>query len=174
MPTQRKIDTVKELLEKAQKAKSLIFTDYRGLTVAQTQDLKKKLKVEKGEFVVTKNTLLLRSLNEAGLPTPESGVLEGPTATLFAYDDEVSPLKVLVNFAKTAGLPVIKAGIVEKMNLTKDKVEEFSKLPGKDMLRAMVVRTLAAPIYGLVYALQGNLNKLVYTIEAIKNKKSIN
>lgn len=172
MATQKKIDTVKELKDKVAKAKSLVFSDYRGLTVAQTQELKKKLKTEKGELVVTKNTLMLRSLSEAGLPLPESKLLEGPTATLFAYEDEAAPLKALVAFAKTAGLPSIKAGIVEKMIMTKEMVEQFSKLPGKDVLRAKVVGTLNAPVYGLVTVLQGNINKLVYTLDAIRNSKN--
>lgn len=169
MANQKKIDIVKELKEKAERAKSLIFTDYKGLTVIQTQALKKALKKENGEFVVAKNTLLLRSLNEAGYPEVDAKIFEGPTAALFSYDDEISPLKALVAFAKNAGLPTIKAGIVEKIILAKEKIEELAKLPGKKILQAQVVGTLASPLYGLVTVLQGNIRKLVYTLQAIKN-----
>ena len=170
---QRKIDTVKNFTEKVKKSKSIIFSDYRGLTVIQMQDLKRQLKKENGEYVVTKNTLLKRSLTEANLPLLEDSILEGPTATLFSYEDEISPLKILVAFAKNSGFVKIKAGFLDKIILTKEKLEELSSLPSRIVLLAKVVGTISAPTYGLVNVLQGNLRKLVYAIEAIKNSAKL-
>lgn len=174
MANQKKIDIVKELKTKLEKAKSLVFSDYRGLTVAQIQDLKKRIKKEKGEYVVTKNTLMIKALEQARLPTPEIAQLEGPSATLFSYEDEIGPLKALVAFAKTAGLPILKLGILEKAILTKEEVENLSLLPPKNILYAQVVGALSAPAYGLVNVLQGNIRKLVYVIDSIKNKQQAN
>lgn len=171
MPNQKKIDIVSELKTKLEKTKSLVFSDYRGLTVAQIQDLKKKVKKEKGEYVVAKNTLMLKALEQAGLPTPDISLLEGPTATLFSYEDEIGPLKAMVTFAKTSGIPILKLGILDKSILSKTEVESLSKLPSKNVLYAQVVGALTAPSYGLVNVLQGNIRKLVYVIDSIKNRQ---
>jgi len=168
----KKIEAVKKFTEKIKKSKSIIFSDYRGLTVLQIQDLKKQVKKEKGEIVVTKNTLLKRSLADSNFPLPEDSVLEGPTATLFSYEDEISPLKILVSFAKLSGIIKIKAGLFNNVYLSKEKLEELSALPPKNILLAKLIGTIAAPTYGLVNVLQGNIRKLVYTIDAIKNKNS--
>jgi len=173
MPTQKKLDIVTELKTKLARAKSLVFSDYRGLTVAQIQDLKRKVKKEKGEYVVTKNTLMLKALTQAGLPTPEVKELEGPSATLFAYEDEIAPLKTLMAFIKTTGLPTLKIGILEKMIITKEQVESFAKLPAKNVLYAQVVGALSSPTYGLVNVLQGNIRKFIYVIDAVKNKQQV-
>jgi len=172
MPTQKKLDIVDELKTKLVRAKSLVFSDYRGLTVAQIQDLKKKVKKEKGEYVVTKNTLLIKAMEQLKMTTPDIKDLEGPTAALFSYEDEAAPLKTLMVFAKIAGLPILKLGILEKDILTREQVENFAKLPGRNMLYAQVIGALSSPTYGLVNVLQGNIRKLVYTINAIKNNKS--
>lgn len=172
MATQKKIDIVKEINEKLSKAKSLVFADYRGLTVHQIQDLKKLIKKEKGELVVTKNTLLKRALSETGFPSLDDTILEGPTATLFSYEDEIAPLKALATFAKASGIPQLKAGILEKVILGKERLEELALLPPKNVLIAKLIGTIASPTYGLVTVLSGNMRKLVYALEAIKNSKS--
>ena len=166
----KKIETVKKLKEKLEKSKSVVFSDYIGLTVSQIQDLKKRVKKENGEFVVTKNTLLRRSISEVGLPLPDDIILEGPTATLFSYQDEIAPLRTLAKFAKLSGIPKLKAGIFEKVVLTKERLEELSLLPPKNILIRKLIGTIAFPTCGLVNVLQGNIRKLVYALSAIKDK----
>ena len=173
MANQKKIDLVNELKTKLEKAKSLVFSDYRGLTVAQIQDLKRKVKKEKGEYVVTKNTLIIKALEQLKMTVPDIKDLKGPSATLFSYEDEVTPFKALVTFAKTAGLPVLKLGILENAILNKEQITSLAKLPSRIVLYAQVVGALSSPTYGLVNVLQGNIRKLVYTLDAVKSKKTI-
>ena len=93
---QQKEETVAKLVEKLGKAKAIVFADYKGLSMKQLSDLRNSLSDVNGEFNITKNTLLKRAMPEANL--------EGPTATLFAYDDEISPIKILVKAFKDATL----------------------------------------------------------------------
>src|SRR3990167_11224473 len=96
MATTKKIETVKAIFDKLSKANSVVLTNYQGLTHKQLEDLRKLLKTKNAEFVITKNTLLLRALGEfLHLDKPDLD-LSSQTATMFSYEDEVEPLKLLI------------------------------------------------------------------------------
>ncbi len=160
---QQKEETVQKISEKFSRAKSVVFADYKGLTMKQLSDLRSKLADVQGEFTVTKNTLLK-------LAFPASD-LEGPTATLFAYDDEVSPIKLLVKALKDAGLGKIKAGFLGQDMLDEGRILQLATLPTKDELRAQTVGILVAPLQGMVSVLQGNLRNFVYALSEIQKQK---
>lgn len=162
----QKEETVLKLSEKLEKAKSVVFTDYRGLTMAQLTDLRNKLQEVSGEFSITKNTLIQRAL-PSNLQPPSS-TLEGPTATLFAYDDEISPIKLLVKALKDAGVGKVKAGFLGDDVLDENRVNQLAALPTKDELRAKTVGILVAPLSGMVSVLNGNLRNLVYALDQIR------
>lgn len=169
MPAQKKIEKVADLSDKLNRSKSVVLTDYRGLTVSQLDDLRKKVEAAGAEFEVTKNTLLSRSLGEKEVPAE---ALEGPTATLFAYQDEVAPLKALSDFIKANSLPVIKVGFLGKELLDAVRVSELAKLPSREVLLGKLVGSLKGSQYGLVNALSGNMRKLVYALGSVAKSKS--
>jgi large subunit ribosomal protein L10 len=170
MATQKKIDLVAELTDKIGKSKSIIFTEYSGLKHKQLEELRKSLKKSGGEFVVTKNKLMERALTDrASLVKNE---LKSSTASLFAYEDEVGPLKILIKFFKTANIGKTKGGLLGTNVLSDKDVTRLALLPTKDVLLGRLVGQLNAPIQGLHYALSWNLNKLVWALNAVKNKKS--
>src|SRR5690606_15890193 len=111
MPTKQKIATVEHLTQQMQEAKAVVFTDYRGLTVNQIQILRQELGKHNASLEVTKNSLMNLAAKNAD-KTVDDAVLHGPTATLFAFGDEVAPLKALVDFAKEQNLPTVKAGLL--------------------------------------------------------------
>lgn len=167
MPTAKKVETVTKLTEALKDAKSIVFTDYRGLTHKQLEDFRRTLKKVGGMFVIAKNTLLTRAF---GSTTVE---LSGPTGTLIATQDEVAPLKELSKLIKTAQLPVIKFGFLGTTRIDKDAVLRLASLPTKDVLIGQFVGGLIAPVYALHNALTWNLRKLVYALSAVKEKKGI-
>lgn len=165
----QKEEIVKNLAEKLSRAKSLVFTDYRGLTMAQLTDLRNKLREVSGEFSITKNTLI-----QLALPSnlqPPTSTLEGPVATLFAYDDEISPIKILVKALKDAGMGKVKAGFLGEDLLDENRVNQLASLPTKDELRVKTVGILVAPLQGIVSVLNGNLRNLVYALDQIRISK---
>lgn len=170
MPTQKKIDTVKSLTDKLSRAKSLILADYQGFTHKELENLRKKLKKLGAEFVVTKNTLLKRILGESK-KTVDQTSLDGATATLFSYADEISPITELVNFFKTSAKGKIKSGFLGEAPLTAKDAEKLANLPSRNTLLAQLVGQLQAPLYGFHNALSWNLRQLVWTLNAVKNKK---
>ncbi|MBI5619407.1 50S ribosomal protein L10 [Candidatus Gottesmanbacteria bacterium] len=179
MATQKKIDTVKELTDKFSRAKALFLADYRGLKHKQLEELRKLLKKTEGEFVVTKNRLLLKALGQKRSHLVKeqqgetfTGFLTGTTATLFSFADEVAPLKELLKFFKTAGVGKPKAGLLGATLLTESEVARLSTIPGRQQLLAQIVGQLNAPIQGLHYALSWNINRLVWGLQAVREKKT--
>jgi large subunit ribosomal protein L10 len=169
MATQKKIDTVTSLTEKISRAKAIVLTDYRGLKHKQFEEIRKLLKKTDADLVVAKNRLVIRALGDKvkGLET----FLQEPTAVLFAYADEVAPLKELLKYFKAAGAGIAKAGLLGTQVLSDTEVTRLGSLPTRNILLAMLVRQLQAPISGLHYALQWNINKLAWALNAVKSKK---
>lgn len=169
MATQKKIDTVTGLTDKISRAKAIFFADYRGLKHKQLQDLRKSLKKTQSEFVVTKNRLLKRALGDKVKEFETE--LQDTTATIFAYADEVAPLRDLLKFFKVAGFGKTKAGLLGMQVLSDKEVTRLASLPTRDVLLGKLVSQLNHPIQGLHYALSWNINKIVWALEAVKNKK---
>ena len=136
---------VKEIEEKAQACKSLTIAEYRGLTVAQIQTLRRALREEKTEMCVYKNSLVERAVKELGYEGLDE-FLTGPNALFFSEDISNGP-KVLAKYARKFGDALtIKGGYVEGRALDKAGVIEISKLPGKEGLVSMFLSCLQAPI----------------------------
>lgn len=162
---------LKDLTERVSKSKSLVFTDYKGMTMSQMQTLRISLQDLSAQFSITKNNLLKIALKENGFKVDDDAVFEGPIATLFAYGDEIAPIKALTKALKDAGIGKTKAGFLATEFLTDAKVKQLAELPSKDELRAKVVGSLGAPLYGIVGVLQANLRNLVYALEQIRKQK---
>ncbi len=166
----QKEETVLKLTEKLSRAKSVVFADYKGLTMSQLSDLRSKLSESGAEFSITKNTLVSRSLPSSSDQVP-AAIFEGPTATLMAYDDEITPIKMLVKALKDAGIGKVKAGLLGDEYLDEYRVISLSQLPSKDELRGKTVGVLVAPLQGILSVLQGNLRNLVYALSEIQKSK---
>lgn len=169
MPASVKLEKVTDLKDKLARSKTVVLTDYRGLTVSQLDDLRKRIEAVGAEFEITKNTLLARSLEGKDVPAE---ALVGPTATLFSYQDEVSPLKALADFIKINNLPTVKVGFLGSSPISAAQVADLAKLPSRDVLVAKLVGMLKVNQYGLVNVLSGNMRKLVYALDAVAKSKS--
>lgn len=167
---QQKEEAVTKLQEKLGKAKSVVFADYKGLTMSELSVLRDKLRDQSAEFNITKNTLLDLALKTSPFPLPPFP-FQNPTGTLFAYDDEISPIKILVKTFKDLAKGKVKTGFLGTQSLDEAKVIQLSNLPTKDELRAKTVRVLAAPLQGIIGVLNGNLRNLVYALNQIKLQK---
>ncbi len=162
---------VTDLTERVSKAKSMVFTDYQGMTMSQMQTLRLSLQDLSAQFSVTKNNLLKIALKENGFKVDDSAVFSGSVATLFAYGDEIAPIKALTKALKDAGIGKTKAGFLAQEFLADAQVNKLAQLPSKDELRAKVVGALGSPLYGIVGVLQANLRNLVYALDQIRKQK---
>ena len=140
-----KQEVVKEIVSKAQASSGIIVAEYRGLTVAQTQELRRALAAEKASMNVYKNSLVERASDELGYADLKT-LLEGPNAIFFS-EDVSSGAKVLEKYAKRYGDSLnIKGGIFEGQFADKAKVLEVAKLPNKEGMLSMLLSCLQAPV----------------------------
>lgn len=181
MPSQKNKDAVKILKEKLGRASSLFFTDYRGLTHRQLEQLRKALKKVQAEYIVAKNTLLKIALKEEKIEGIDNDMvtklaqhLEEPTATLLTYGDEISAFKELDTFINTAQIPRIKIGFFSGKIATEQDFKRIALLPTREVLLATLVARLKSPLFGLHNAIRWNLAQLVYTVDAVAKKKNTN
>lgn len=169
--TPKKEATIVELTDKVSRAKSIVFAQFAGIKHKQLEELRRTLRKSNSEFVVTKNRLLKKALGDkASIVESE---LEQQNASLFAYGDEVAPLKDMLKFFKTVGLGKTKGGLLGMTHLNDAEVTKLSTLPQKNVLLGTLVRQLNGPIQGLHRALQWNMNSLVWVLDAVKNKKTV-
>lgn len=164
---QKKVEALKEDIAKSS---LVLVADYQGFSVKEITDLRKKLRKEKSEFKVVKNTLIERAVSESEYAELKDH-LKGATALLLSYADPISPLKVLVKFINDGEKGKIRVGAIDKKVFNEKDLAEISKLPPREVLLGKVVGGLQSPIYGLVNVLSGPLRKLVYALSAIKDKK---
>jgi len=165
---EKKQELVAKLKEKLANCQAVFFADYRGLSVSQISELREKLKEVDAQILVAKNTLIKRALQETShLPSMTATFeLEGPTAAIFAQDDQVAPTKIIAQFAKIHGSPSLKSGFLGKDHLNGQEVEILALLPPRDILLSQTVGQVSAPLYGLVYTLQANLQNLIYILKS--------
>lgn len=167
MPSQRNINQLAGLKDKFGRAKSVVFADYAGLSVVQQTELRSRVAGAGGEFTVAKNNLLKLALAQIRPPTSDfQPPLVGPTAVLFSYQDEVMPLKMMVEFARGAEKPTVKGGFLGNQELAAEEVLELACLPGKEELMVQLLGRMQGPMYGLRNMLEGNIMKLVLILKA--------
>jgi large subunit ribosomal protein L10 len=170
MPTQQKVEQVELLTEKLRRAKAAVLTDYRGLTVAQLQDLRGRLRGADVEYRVVKNTLARRAAAEAGHEEFQVS-FAGPVAVALSYGDLGSPVRLLQEYVRQTRLRVdIVGGLVEGRVLGPEQVRQLADLPPRETLIAQLMGTIQSPIVTLATALNSPLGQLASALESYKNK----
>jgi large subunit ribosomal protein L10 len=169
MPTPRKVEAVEEIAEKLKRTTGLVITDYRGLTVAQLQDLRRRLDAAEVDYLVVKNTLARRAAAESGLEAL-AAELVGPVGLAIGYADSVLTAKVVNDFIKQTRLLAIKGGLLGKVVLDADTVKTLAELPSRDALLGQLAGTLNHSVAQLAGAMQGAINKLASGLEAYRQK----
>lgn len=170
MKIDQKIAIADELHKKFAKAKVVIVTDYKGMDVASTNDLRRKLRASGVEYQVAKNSLLARASRETMVETIK-GQFKGPNAIALSYDDPVAPAKVLTDFMKGNNKLEIKVGVLDGKLLSFDDIKALSALPSREALLSQVLSVMNAVPTSFVRVLSGVPVKFLNLLQAIKDKK---
>jgi len=147
-----KKELVQGMVEEFKSAKSLIFVDYKGITVAEDTVLRKEFRAENVKYKVYKNRLMVRALEEIGITDFDRTMFEGTTAVAFA-DDEIAPARIFCSNAEKLKKMSVKFGIVNGEVMDKTKVEALAKIPAKPVLISMLLYALNGPTSALARAL---------------------
>ncbi len=168
---QQKEEIVKTLTDKLGKTKSVIFTNFEGLSVDKANELRAQLREQGIDYTVAKRTLLALALKQADMGAIDISRLEGGLGTAFGYGDEVLPAKILYTFAKKHEAVKLIGGIYQGKFIDAEEVTALAQLPGKEELQAKLVWLINYPVSGLVNVLAGSMRNLVYALNAIKESK---
>ncbi len=161
----QKQETIKELKQSLEKAKSVVFANIQGLKAKDLVILRRNIKQAKGVFKVAKKTLIDLAFGKDKTQVKD---MQGEIAVAFSNEDEISPLKAIYNFAKENESLKILAGIFNNAFSDKDQVLALAQLPSKQELLAKLVGSLSAPMTGFNNVLQGNIKGLIYLLNKIK------
>jgi large subunit ribosomal protein L10 len=167
----QKKEVVNELSVKIKAAKSIVFADYRGLTVEQDTELRNALRKAGVDYKVVKNTMTRFAAKENGLEDLDS-YFNGPTAMATSDSDFVAPAKVLAEYAKKYDKLKLKVGVVEGKIIDVAGIKSLAELPSREVLIARVLAGFNAPITGFVNVLNGNLRGLAVVLNAIAEQKA--
>ncbi len=177
MNKQDKEQSVLEIKEKLDKASSIYLTDFSGLTVAETNQLRDEFFNANVEYKVLKNTLVKKALQQSegrfGAQSDKvNEFLKGPTGIIFAFDDPVSPAKIIKKFFDKGEKPKLKLALVEDVAYESKQLNQLASLPSKPEIVSSIIGSLHAPISGIVGAINAVIRDLASVIEESAKKQA--
>ena len=148
---------VAELSAKIKGANALYYTDFTGLNVKRITDLRRKLRRAGVEYVVIKNSLAIRAVNECGLVGQP---IKGPTGVVVAKD-AIAAAKVLADFAKANDQkPTVKGGVYEGAVVDQALVSKLATMPTRDEALSMFAGYLNSLMMSFALALEARKTQL--------------
>ena len=168
MKKAEKEQLVTDLRDKLKIAQSLYYTDFTGLNVKRMTELRRRLKRAGVDYVVIKNTLALRAVNESGLVGEK---LKGPTG-LVVGKDPVAAARVLTEFAKEfEDRPSMKGGLLQGKAINNAQVKRMASLPSREQMLADLAASMQSPMAAFVGALNGPLYMFAGALDALKSQR---
>ena len=159
---------VVELREKMEGASALYYTDFTGLNVKGMTELRRRFSRAGVDYVVIKNTLALRAVNESGLAGSR---LRGPTGIVIGKDP-VAAAKVLTDFAKeNEQRPTVKGGLLDGKAIEPAQVSQLAALPSREQLLAELGAGMMSPMAAFAGALNGLLYMFAGALDALKTQR---
>ncbi len=167
-----KEQAIASLQEKFSRAQGMFFTDFTGITVEKITELRRDFRKAGIEYIVVKNTLAKKALEQVSGYDSVYPVLKGATAIAFAYDDAAAPAKILQKFKEKNEKLVSKLCVLEGQVYDGAKLSDLAKIPSRAEVVASILGSLDSPVSGVVGTLGAVMRDLVGTIEAIEKKKA--
>ncbi len=171
-PAAAKVELVAELRELVGQTKAAILTDYRGLSVAELTDLRKKLRAADAEYRVVKNTLFKLAAGDS-MPVDQMGEhLDRPDGHWLRQRRPRRGRQSPAGLTPATTRPCrVKAGVMDGRVLDTAQVEALSKTPPREVLISQMLGSLQSPIAGFVGTLNGIISNFVFTLQAIADKQ---
>ena len=136
---------IDEIKDKFERAESAVVIDYMGITVAQADAMRKKLREANVDYTVYKNTLVKRAIDGTDY-APMAEVLEGPSALAFSYDDATAPARALNDAIKEFKMMEFKGGFVEGEYYDKEAIAQIASIPSREVLISKFMGSIQSPI----------------------------
>jgi large subunit ribosomal protein L10 len=165
----QKEQVIEDLVDRIKRQKILVFTDFSGLKVSETRDLRKKLKEAGIDYKVAKKTLIKLALEKAKKAV-DVMQFKSSVALVSGYNDPIMPAKIISQFSKEHDKLKILGGLIDNKVLTVEEIKELAKILSREELLAKLVWSIKSPVSGFVNVLRGNLRNLMGILTALQNK----
>jgi large subunit ribosomal protein L10 len=169
MRKEQKTAVVDKLTGTFKTAKIALVSEYRGMSVAETTEVRRKLRAVRGELKVAKNTLIRRAIKDTGYTSLEDK-LGGPVGLIVSSEDPVEIAKTVVSFKDLGDKFKLRGGVVDGVSVTVAEIQALATLPPKEVIFAQLLGLLNAPATQLVRLLNEPGSGLVRLIDAIGKK----
>jgi len=163
----QKETTLNKIKQQIASAKSVVFTDYKGMKMVDLQALRKGIKAKGGSFEIAKITLVTRAFDN---PKVKEIANKSSLAIAYSVNDEVGVPREIKNFGKKNPNIKILGGFYEGGFLSAVEMERLADIPSKEELIVKLLLTLNSPMSKMVNILGEQAPKLVRTLQAIVNK----
>lgn len=167
---QEKEAVVKEIKEKLDQAKSTIVVDYRGITVAEADLLRKRMREANVEYKIYKNTMARRAVQGTEYE-PLLDSLKGPSAFAFGYEDGTVPAKILDKSIQEFKKMELKAGVIDGQYYDAAGVVAIAKLPSRDELIAKLLGSFNSPISSFARVVQAIADQKETGVEPVAKEE---
>ena len=151
-------------------APHVFLISYKGISVPQVTELRRRIREVGGTYVVVKNRLVLRAIDGKALDELK-GEFEGPTAVAFSNDDPVSLAKTLTEYAKEVPALEFKTSLVEGQSIQAGEVKEIASLPSREELITKLVFLLQSPISSFVRILGALPKQFVVVLDQVRQQR---
>lgn len=170
MPSPDKIKFVKEIKAELDGTSGLVLADFKGLSVLEQDELRKKVDKEGGTAKVIKNTLLSKALEGSAI-TGLDTFLKNNTIVFSSKEDILGLLKVISAFSKTHEKFLLKGGFLDGQAFDKAGIMAMAQLPSRKELLAQIAGGMNPIIANFVGVLNGIMTSFTGTLEALEKKK---
>jgi large subunit ribosomal protein L10 len=171
MPTAEKEQLVQRATDSLQDVRGIYLADFSGMTVEKLSLLRRKCRDQKVQFRVIKNTLLKRAFNSHGI-TALDPYLVGPTGVVFSAESEMSPAKILADFAKEHERPRVKAAVVDGQLFDEKQIAQLAALPSREVLMSQLLGTVIAPMTSFLAAIEATLRLPAIMADVLERERS--
>ena len=154
-----KAQKVEEIADQFNNAASAVVVDARGLTVAQSTELRHQLREEGIVLEVIKNKILTRAAEKAGF-AELNDIFAGPSAVAFSNDDAIAPSRILKKFADANEKLEIKGGVVDGTIANIEDINKYASLPSREGLFGQLLAEFQFPIRSFAYVVKALQEKL--------------
>ncbi len=168
---EEKSHLIADLKDKFSKSKAVVFTEYKGLTVAELFDLRKSLRGASIEYKVVKNTLAKAASAKTAVSVA-GDMFKGPVGIAIGYADPAQVAKKVFEYSKKNNKLRISGGVVEGRLYNADDIKLIADLPSKDVLLGIMAGMLQAPLSKMARALSATVGSFGYALKALETKKS--
>ncbi len=171
MPNAQNIEMLEQIKGDLEGASAMWVVDYRGLTVADIQSLRRNVRDAGAVMKVYKNTIMHLALEQTDQPTLDD-LLAGPSAFVFAGEDAAAAAKAVKDFAKGNDNLAIKGGLMDAVALSAAEVEAIASLPSREELIAQIAGAISGVARGLATAINGVPRGLAQATKAVADQKA--